>query len=68
MIVASFPHEEKREASIFVDNFMKGCRNKAAVLSATDKHPSTLEEAYTSWIQFSCAGLDECAQVPDFQL
>ena len=48
MIVASFPDEQKREACnpFFVDAFMKGCRDEDAVLSAADKHPSTLEEAY----------------------
>ena len=48
MVVASFPDESKREACspFFVDAFMKGCRNKGAVLSAAEKHPKTLEEAY----------------------
>ena len=48
MVVASFPNESKREACspFFVDAFMKGCRNKGAVLSAAEKHPKTLEEAY----------------------
>ena len=48
MIVASFPDEQKREACnpFFVDAFMKGCRDKDAVLSVADKHSSTLEEAY----------------------
>ena len=43
MVVASFPDESKREAysPFFVDAFMKGCRNKGAVLSAAEKHPKT---------------------------
>ena len=48
MVVASFPDESKREACnpFFVDSFIKGCRNKGAVLSAAEKHPKTLEDAY----------------------
>ena len=43
MVVASFPDESKREACspFFVDAFMKGCRNKGAVLSAAEKHPNS---------------------------
>ena len=46
LVVASFPDESKREACnpFFVDAFMKGCRNKGAVLSAAEKHPMTLED------------------------
>ena len=48
MVVASFLDASKREACspFFLDAFMKGCRNKGAVLSAAEKHPKTLEEAY----------------------
>ena len=48
MIVSLFPDEQKQEACspFFVDAFMKGCLDKAAVLAAADKHPTTLEDAY----------------------
>ena len=48
MIVSLFPDEQKQEACspFFVDAFMKGCRDKAAVLAAAGKHPTTLEDAY----------------------
>ena len=48
MIVSLFPDEQKQEACspFFVDAFIKGCRDKAAVLAAANKHPTTLEDAY----------------------
>ena len=49
MIVSLFPDEQKQKpcSPFFIDAFMKGYRDKAAVLAAADKHPATLEDAYT---------------------
>ena len=48
LVVTSFPEEASQEScsSLLVDTFMKGCKDKSAVLSATEKKPETLEEAY----------------------
>ena len=47
MIVSLFPDEQKQEtcSAFFMDAFMKGCRDKAAVLAAADKHPTTPGDA-----------------------
>ena len=47
LVVRSMPNETEREAckKFVVDAFLRGCRDKNAVLSATDKKPATLEEA-----------------------
>ena len=48
LVITSFPEEANREScsSFLIDTFMKGCKNKSAVLSAAEKKPKTLEEAY----------------------
>ena len=48
LVVNSFPEEANREAcsAFLIGTFMKGCKNKSAVLSAAEKKPKTLEEAY----------------------
>jgi hypothetical protein len=47
MLSDAFPEgaEDMREM-IGVDRFLAGCRDKAAALTAMDKHPSSLDEAY----------------------
>ena len=48
MILRAYPDTQTRQLSnpMFVDTFLKGCRDKAAALTACDKNPETIEEAY----------------------
>ena len=49
MVLDAYPNERDQEfhSSMFVEVFLKGCRDKTAVLSVCDKSPKSLEEAYT---------------------
>ena len=48
MIIRAYPESETRQLSnpMFVETFLKGCRDKAAALNACDKDLKTIEEAY----------------------
>ena len=49
MVLDVYPSVQEQEFnnSMFVEVFLKGCRDKGAVLAVCDKHPKNLEEAYT---------------------
>ena len=48
MILRAYPDTQTRQLSnpMFVDTFLKGCRDKAAALTACDKNLETIEEVY----------------------
>ena len=48
VILRAYHDTQTRQFSnpMFVDTFLKGCRDKAAALTACDKNPETIEEAY----------------------
>ena len=48
MVLRAYPDTQTRQLSnpMFVDTFLKGCRDKAEALTACDKNPETIEEAY----------------------
>ena len=47
MVLDAYPSVQEQEFnnSMFVEVFLKGCRDKGAVLAVCDKHPKNLEEA-----------------------
>ena len=48
MIIRAYPESETRQLSnpMFVETFLKGCRDKNAALAACDKDPKSIEQAY----------------------
>ena len=49
LILSAYPDSEQLElhSSLFIEAFLKGCRDKAAAVAAGVKRPSALEEAYS---------------------
>ena len=49
LISSAYPDSKQMElhSSLFIEAFLKGCRDKAAAVAAGMKRPSTLEEAYS---------------------
>ena len=49
LILSAYPDSKQMElhSSLFIEAFLKGCRDKAAAVAAGVKRPSTLEEAYS---------------------
>ena len=49
LILSAYPDSKQLElhSSLFIEVFLKGCRDKATAVAAGVKRPSTLEEAYS---------------------
>ena len=42
----AYSSPSEQDNTLFIEVFLKGCREKGAVLAICDKNPTSLEEAY----------------------